>query len=202
MKNIDEAIYRYKDLYSGEVIVKMKSFYEGCDSKLEEFVRLSDTSCPSGCGQCCKHYNPFVKKAEALYIAAYILFSDEKDRLSALLEKDAKENSSFCPLYNDENPHHCRIYPARPLTCRLFGSCCYTKKDGSPAPSRCRFNSEKKTVDINGIEKNKIHIPQMEYYGMMLEQIDPDSGDESLSKAVLKEMERLGFEDMLQKTGE
>lgn len=199
MKNIDQAISRYKGLYSGEAIARMQSFYKGCDSKLEKFVKLSDSSCPSGCGQCCKHYHPFVKKAEALYIAAYILFSDEKDFLSALLEKDAEENSPFCPLYDDENPHHCRIYPARPLTCRLFGSCCYTKKDGSPAPSRCRFNSEKKTPEIK--EKHRMHIPQMEYFGMMLEQINPDSGEEPLSKAVLKEMERLCLEEMLQKNG-
>ena len=201
MKNIDEAICEYQGLYSGMVIEKMKSFYEGCDSRLDKFVMLSGISCPSGCGQCCKYYNPFVKKAEALYIAAYILFSDEKDFLTSLLEKDAKESSPFCPLYNDENPHHCRIYPARPLTCRLFGSCCYTGKDGSPAPSRCRFNSEKKTLGKKEIEKYEADIPQMEYYGMMLEQIDPDIGEEPLSKAVLKEMEKLCFEGMLQKNG-
>lgn len=201
MENIRKAVLRFKGLHSGDVIERMDGLYGKCDEKLDRFVSLSGTSCPDGCGECCRHYNPFVTTAEALYTAAYILFSDECSSLCSLLEKDRAKSMSVCPLYDENNVHHCRIYPARPLTCRLFGSCCCSGKDGSPVPSRCRFNGEKKTVDAQWIDSHGHDIPQMEFYGRMLEQIDSDVGDETMSAAVLKAIDRLRFEEKLLENG-
>ncbi len=197
MENIVNAIALLKGLHSGEIIARMDELYKKCDGKLERFVSLTGTSCPEGCGECCMHYNPFVTTAEALYVAAYMLFSEESDTLIGLLERNRAGGMSGCPLYDGENPHHCRIYPARPLTCRLFGSCCYSGKDGMPAPSRCRFNENKKTVDQGWLESHGRNIPQMEFYGRMLGQIDPEVGDETISEAVLKALDRLRFEESL-----
>jgi hypothetical protein len=46
-------------------------------------------------------------------------------------------DASPCPLYDPAEPHHCRVYPARPLICRLFGFSGVRGKDGRPLFRPC-----------------------------------------------------------------
>ncbi|MFA6890728.1 MAG: YkgJ family cysteine cluster protein, partial [Sphaerochaetaceae bacterium] len=81
-----------------------------------------------------------------------------------------------------ENPHHCKVYAARPLICRLFGACASLSKDGVAEFRHCKYNAVK---TMPGHLVFFESVPVMSTYGIQLRALDGGEGVvEDLSEAV------------------
>ena len=81
---------------------------------------------------------PDITSLEARMVAAYLLLIRKDLPLIDQLEKSI--GSDHCPLFDPDNPHHCTVYGARPLICRLFGACASTTKEGVAEFRHCKYN--------------------------------------------------------------
>jgi Fe-S-cluster containining protein len=131
-----------RDLLPGSTLVRsldaLRAVYREADRRVASWASESGLACPPGCGVCCQRFEPDLLPLEADYLAAYLLH--EAPDLLGLLEESPPgkpSDASPCPLYDPAEPHHCRVYPARPLICRLFGFSGVRGKDGRPLFRPC-----------------------------------------------------------------
>lgn len=127
------------------------------DSASQHGIELS---CPSSCGNCCHGFMPDVLPIEADYIAYYLLSNDKifftAEAPSLQIASSAKSPSP-CPFYDPDRPgENCRIYPARPLVCRLFGFAGIKDKNGEPSFRLCRFMPTPQNLDERILDKKAL----------------------------------------------
>ncbi|MBN2051867.1 MAG: YkgJ family cysteine cluster protein, partial [Spirochaetales bacterium] len=132
----------------------LHSLYADFDTKIERFSREKDIRCPYGCGRCCEEYEPEITPLEALYAAHWI--SAVKPILAVHFERLASRE--HCIFYNETDPLHCMIYPARPLLCRAFAYSGTLDKNGAAVYRSCRYMPEKR-------ELREADIPLMTHAG-------------------------------------
>jgi len=114
-------------------IKALEELYNEVDQKIASWIESSSLTCISGCGLCCSKFEPDVISLEADYAALYLCY--EKP---LLLEKlDPLFTAKHCIFYDQDQAAHCRIYPARPLLCRLFAFAAVSSKDNNPAFCLC-----------------------------------------------------------------
>lgn len=124
------------EISNNEVLGYMTRRYRELDQEVDAFMSVCGSACPSGCGICCtSEYEPEVTPEEGEYAARYIITS-RRDLESRF---DHMDNRRYCIFYDEQNPLHCMIYPARPVICRGFGFCGYTSKSGSFVYRPCRY---------------------------------------------------------------
>jgi len=174
-----------------EQLRQIVGFYADVDSRLSKFQRAYGISCSEGCGECCYRFTPDVTPSESLLIAAYILFDlKNPDLLKNTSQSD--EEHKRCPLCKDGS-HHCMVYPARPLLCRLFGSAASRRKDGKPCFRRCHFLKDRRLMpeELDG-KDFKGNVTTMEEYGLELNELPCNSSvAHPLVEQVEKDIERL-----------
>lgn len=107
--------------------------YARAKSAMARFRAAADLGCLEGCGECCKGFEPDIRPAEAAYLAAWL----QGPGAVTLPMLDRDDGSGTCPFFDDRDPRHCRVYPARFLICRLFGYCALRGKDGELDFSLC-----------------------------------------------------------------
>ena len=78
MKELDELITRLSDTGIGEQLAAITEFYDSIEHSFERFTEEAHISCPSGCGECCRYFTPPVTSSEALAIAAWTYFVQER----------------------------------------------------------------------------------------------------------------------------
>ncbi len=128
----------------GERLLEM---YAELNETAEAFTSRFSVVCPSACGTCCEHFIPTITGDEALLVALYLLYDKRDQRLFDALYRAS--SSEACPLYNAEDPHHCQVYPVRPVVCRSFNSLPSRDKEGEFTFRSCRLpaeESEKKVL--------------------------------------------------------
>jgi Fe-S-cluster containining protein len=111
----------------------LQSIYAEAQDAMDAFRAASGLDCLPGCGECCKGFEPDIRPAEALYMAAWLLGPGEAK--IGMLEMD--DGSGTCPFFSHDDPKHCQAYPSRFLICRLFGFCGMRGKNGETEFSRC-----------------------------------------------------------------
>ncbi|MFH1437967.1 MAG: YkgJ family cysteine cluster protein [Pseudomonadota bacterium] len=100
-----------------ELCESVLSFLAGAEMAALRFGRDAGLACPTGCGDCCRDDRPGDSVLAALPAAAWAIGEDLVDLLAAAV----KEPSGVCVFYDGDAAKHCRVYPLRPLVCRLFG---------------------------------------------------------------------------------
>lgn len=116
-----------------EPIAALHDIYEGIAVAQSRWVAATPFRCPRGCGACCSGFEPDVLEVEALYAAAFLLWSDPA-RAEMIEAGFPAASGSGCVLAMANGDYHCTMYEARPLICRLFGFSGDRGKDG-----RARF---------------------------------------------------------------
>lgn len=122
------------------VLLDMEASYERISSEQNEWYKKSEFNCPSGCGSCCKGFEPDIFEGEALYMAAWLL---ENQKFTAM--KIAEDEFPFahddgtCLFFNENSPFHCSIYGGRAFICRLFGASSYKGKTEEKVWRPCKF---------------------------------------------------------------
>jgi Fe-S-cluster containining protein len=181
----------FSGTYTEESFKALVGLYETIEHDTQLFCFENSIACGPGCGTCCEHFIPDVTNTEARLVAAYLLFV-KKDL--ALLDKLANFDEQCegpCPLYDFDNPHHCTVYEARPLICRLFGACASQDKNGSAVFRRCRYNYEKTMPDFLHFTKE---VPVMQDFAYSLRSLEiDDAGSRLLPESVTEMSEQLKF---------
>ncbi len=158
--------------------------------------------CPPDCGSCCHGFMPDVLPIEAEYIAYFILkenmhagitssantVSSASTEFSAFaapearLSRKASDSPSPCPFYEPNTPGaNCRIYPARPLICRLFGYASTRAKSGETTFRFCRHMPTPDGLSERTLSARKLEHdigatpPLMSDFSMELLAIGPSS---------------------------
>ncbi len=125
-----------EDTSHERTLAALYALYRGVDQAIAQWQQASGLGCPAGCGNCCRRYEPTVLPVEAMAVAAYI--SARRPELVPLLSGPRTAPAGRCPFYDVDNPLHCRVYPSRPLECRLFAFASVRRKDGRPQFRLCR----------------------------------------------------------------
>jgi len=203
MKFIDEIVSQAPGSLVAEQIKAISLFYENINEDFAPFQEEFGIHCPEGCGDCCKHFVPDLTSSEALIIAAYMKYVQKREDIAELLKNNLDNTLGPCPLYRDDSPFHCTVYPSRGLICRLFGNCASDTKRGVEF-KRCRFNKEPdimpERLTSEELSKAQHKVPRMEEYGMALENLDGnDSRTELLPLALLRALSRLDLLESLSK---
>ena len=114
-----------------EAISELHAVYRRAYTATTSFASKRGVSCPTGCGRCCESFVPDASDAEAEYAARFLILGGHSP--------DARNTiTGACPFYHSSSPHHCVIYAARPLVCRLFGFSGTRDKNGRPVFRPCR----------------------------------------------------------------
>lgn len=125
-----------RETSAGGRLLSLYELYHDVDQAIARWQEASGLGCPSGCGKCCRRYEPTVLPLEAMAVAAWI----RKARPASIpvLEGPRVAPEGRCPFYDDDNPLHCTVYPSRPLECRLFAFSAVRTKHGVPTFRLCR----------------------------------------------------------------
>ncbi len=139
---------RIYDLLEGTLeydqICRLDTVYKQIASEQDEWKSSCSFTCPDGCGTCCEHFEPDVTEAEALYLAAWMLYNQEETAF-AIVEGTfvpAREYEDGCILFDAHSPYHCTVYGGRCLICRIFGFTGDRGKDGNKRWKPCKFHPE------------------------------------------------------------
>lgn len=114
-------------------IVHLAWVYEKLDREIRKFQKKSKVTCIKGCGKCCENVYLETSVIELLPLA-WVIWNRPKRNL--WLKKLKKLPSEGQCVFYQKSPQgggqgRCRIYPLRPLMCRLFGYAAKTNKFGN-----------------------------------------------------------------------
>jgi len=177
--------------------------YRRSDAAVAEFADRSGVACPFGCGACCEGFVPDIVPLEAAYLATYLAsvdrplaYSIAANGMEARVRDDGRVG---CPLYADDDPHHCTVYEARPLICRMFAFSATRDKLGAPTFAVCR-----RGTSSGGVRSAKgdalreafgAEPPVMADLGSELASIEPESSGsrKPLPEALMDALSRVLF---------
>jgi len=111
------------------------------DALTNRLMTATGLCCPPGCARCCESLEVEASVLELLPLAVELWRTGEADRW---LERAVGVADSGPCVFHDParlwyGQGRCRIYPLRPLVCRLFGYAASRDKHGRPRLGTCRF---------------------------------------------------------------
>ena len=168
--------------YNDEIIASLSALYADVEEATTDFTTCYNIACPPGCGACCEHFIPDVTHSEALYTAAYLLFELRDEEL---ITKVRTHTGPGCPLYRNDTPFHCSVYPARPLICRLYAASAYHDKYGKTLFRSCKYEETETMPKLLYFEEA---VPTMQDFAYRLRSLDRDRGALSLLSELLPEL--------------
>lgn len=154
MSEITNILSKLNGTREAEILIQMEENYESIKTAQKQWYIDSGFSCPGGCGECCRNFEPDLLECEALYMGAWLI-ENQRD----IAEKVANGEFPFprgkaCQFWNEAAEYHCSIYEGRPSICRLFGASCNLSKNNEVVWKPCKFYP---------IEKLKKYNPELEH---------------------------------------
>jgi Fe-S-cluster containining protein len=191
VKMIDTS--KFKGTQEEKLIRKLLKVYGELEKKSSSFMSDYAVHCPQGCGTCCTFFLPDITETQALVTAAFILYSSPRtEELESRLASWRDHTTGPCPLYDNDNPHHCTVYEGRPLICRLFGACTNADKQGHPVFRKCKFNpTDSMPVKLDEGDFKGERPPEMLDYGMQIVSLEANDETTMLPEAILSAMSKL-----------
>ena len=105
----------------------LNEFAHNSMGQVQEMLRHSDNyNCSPSCNRCC-YGSILMSYTEFNYIWLYLEQCWSSEQMNVLLQQDVKafqdDTTLRCPfLASNKSAEHCKIYQARPLICRVFGT--------------------------------------------------------------------------------
>lgn len=201
-------------------MLALAEVYERMDEATAQWARTAGITCPTGCGRCSAVTDPECLPIEAEY-AARLLLSLMPDEVPGLMERlraatpvtggdaphtntagSARAATTPCPLYRADSPHHCSVYRARMVLCRLFGYAAMLARNGEWQYRLCVHMQPpagwdgRRTItasDCAALKGTDAAPPVMAHYRSMVEDIRPSESNRRapLSFQLLEALERL-----------
>lgn len=180
-------------------IMKLAVIYQQVDQALALLRRKSGLKCVPGCGKCCRHVYAEVSMLEMMPLASVLLRRKRVDlwlkKLSSLPEEGRCIFYQGNPAVNTNG--RCRIYPLRPLICRLFGFAARKKKNGAQILICARMKEfyPIETAQANNLAQQGQNVTYVDRRREQLAQIDESGGRVlgSLPHVLYKAIMRLGL---------
>lgn len=122
-----------------EVLKQMQEHYSKIAEAQAGWYEKSGFTCPDGCGECCRNFEPDLLDCEAIFMAAWLL-ENQKEVADKVSEGEYPyPQNKGCPFWKEDAQYHCTIYGGRSFICRFFGACGSKSKDGKLAFKPCKF---------------------------------------------------------------
>ena len=137
--DLEQIMQKLKGTRTEEIISQMKNLYSEIEEKQDVWYKKSGFSCPQGCGECCRNFEPDLLDCEADYMAAWLLENQAETAEKAGQAIFPFPENKGCPFWNENTEYHCTIYGGRPFICRFFGASGARNKDGKLAFKPCKF---------------------------------------------------------------
>jgi uncharacterized protein len=171
-----------------ESIARVLDLYREFSEELDAFRATQDFGCPDGCGRCCEVTDPEVTRAEADFLASYLVAKRTAHAWPAAT------SHAGCIFYDPSQPLHCTVYAARPLLCRAFAFTSVLDKTGNPVFRFCRHMPAPEPRVVAGAEfpvRFPVAPPSMPLYGVRLDALAEAGEREPLSRAIVRSLARV-----------
>ncbi len=181
--------------YLEDLSVEILKIYEQIDQKVVAFQKATGIKCLSGCGQCCSSKNVKVTPLEFIPLARHLFQKGEADKWWAELKEKEREPCLFFQedLKNSQNGH-CKVYPWRAATCRLYGFGIKNTKYGHSEPITCGFLKNDFLNKIKELGRKKLAelCPSYDSFMIQIASLDPIWGTSLLpvNMAIAKALEK------------
>lgn len=163
-----------------DALRRLAGVYRSLARQIRHFRRESGLSCPMGCGQCCEEAVEVEASVFEMLPAAGHLFRAHQAEIWREKAQE-REPKDLCIFYegfdSSKGKGHCRIYPRRPLVCRLHGYAVRCGKNGRMDLMACCMM---KTRRSKIYEETAIRIasghsaaPVMTHYSYQVEMLNP-----------------------------
>ena len=137
--DLQSILHKLKETHEEEILQQMQKLYTKIANVQSEWYKKSGFTCPQGCGECCRNFEPDLLDCEALYMAAWLI-ENQSEVANKILEGDFPfPQNKGCPFWDESKEYHCTIYDGRPFICRFFGACGSKNKEGKPVFKPCKF---------------------------------------------------------------
>lgn len=149
--DLQKIITKLQGTREEEILRQMQELYSKIADAQSKWYKKSGFTCPQGCGECCRNFEPDLLDCEALYMAAWLLENQEEIASQLIQGNFPFPDNKGCPFWNEEVEYHCSIYGGRPFICRFFGACASKSKEGQLVFKPCKFYPEEKLTAYNSL---------------------------------------------------
>ena len=137
--DLQSILHKLKGTHEEEILQQMQKLYTKIADVQSEWYKKSGFTCPQGCGECCRNFEPDLLDCEALYMAVWLI-ENQSEVANKILEGDFPfPQNKGCPFWDESKEYHCTIYGGRPFICRFFGACGSKNKEGKLVFKPCKF---------------------------------------------------------------
>lgn len=140
---------KLKGTHEEEILSQIRQDYNRIEKAQAEWYEKSKFTCPGGCGECCRNFEPDLLDCEAVFMAAWLLENQNETAEKVSKGEFPYPDNKGCPFWNEQAEYHCTIYGGRPFICRFFGACGSKSKDGKLAFKPCKFYPAEKLAENN-----------------------------------------------------
>lgn len=175
---------------------RVNAVYRLLDQETAAFKAASGIKCLKPCGQCCFDSTVEASELEMLPLAFDLVRLGKADEWYERAEEAGF--AGICVFYNTEDASgQCRLYPFRPLVCRLFGFAGNRDKHGRPRLVTCRLikkeDPQGAELVLDKVANGAIGIPMMSDWMMRVASVDPEMARTSfpVNRAFGKAVERV-----------
>ena len=143
--------------------------YGKLDRETKRFRQQAKMGCFKGCGKCCENVYVEASLVEVIPLAAVLWRRKKRDLwIKKLAEQPLQGQCIFYERTSGQaGKGKCRIYPLRPLICRLFGFAGRLNKYGGQQWLTChlmKIHHGLKFVDISRRINQDLNIPSIRFY--------------------------------------
>ena len=132
-----------------EILRAMKELYAQVAQKQAVWYKKSGFTCPRGCGECCRNFEPDLLESESHFMAFWILENEPEMAENLLQGNFPFPENKGCPFWNESGEYHCTVYGGRPFICRFFGAYGSKSKTGERVFKPCKFYPAEKLASHN-----------------------------------------------------
>ena len=152
-----QILSKLDDTREKEILKQTQELYSSIAEAQAEWYKKSGFTCPEGCGECCRNFEPDLLDCEALFMAAWLIENQSEVSDKILEGSFPFTENKGCPFWDEKKEYHCTIYGGRPFICRFFGACASKNKEGKPVFKPCKFYPAKL------LEANKPPLSHRQY---------------------------------------
>ena len=146
-----------KGSHEEEILIKMQELYSKIANMQDSWYKKSSFTCPSGCGECCRNFEPDLLDCEATFMAAWLLENQNEVALKVSKGEFPFPMNKGCPFWDENSPYHCTIYGGRAFICRLFGASASKSKHGKAVFKPCKY------YPVQFLEEHKPPLAHRQY---------------------------------------
>ncbi len=199
---IKKILGKLKGTRVEEILLEMDAAYGRISNEQSAWYSGSGFTCPEGCGECCRNFEPDILECEATYMAAWLLENQPEVAQKVAEGEFPYPRQGGCQFWKEDDPYHCSIYGGRSFICRLFGACSNHDKAGQLVFKPCKFYPEEK------LQEYKTPLTHRQYSQQEVEKIfgtlppamenlmeealsfDPDNHETMLIREILPQIVR------------